>query len=56
MVTVIREGVDALVAAGVAVRVVDDHIVSRDRQVNPQLVAGEATLGLGGQTIQLQLL
>lgn len=30
MVTVIREGVDALVAAGVAVRVVDDHVVGRD--------------------------
>lgn len=30
MVTVIRKGVDALVAAGVAVRVVDDHVVGRD--------------------------
>jgi len=48
MVAVVGESVDALVAAGVAVCVVDDHVVQGDRQVNPQLVTGEAPLGLGG--------
>lgn len=48
VVTVIREGVDALVAAGVAVCVVDDHIVRGDREVDTQLIARQATLGLGG--------
>lgn len=43
----VGEGVDALVAAGVAVRVVDDDVVRGDGQVNPQLVAGQAALGLG---------
>lgn len=43
---VVREGVDALVAAGVAVRVVDDHVVGGNRQVNPQLVTGQASLRL----------
>lgn len=47
--TLVREGVDALVPAGVAVRVVDDHVVRGDGQVNPQLVAGQAALGLGTQ-------
>lgn len=40
------EGVDALVPAGVAVRVVDDHVVGGNRQVNPQLVTGQASLRL----------
>lgn len=43
---VVGEGVNTLVAAGVAVRVVDDHVVSRNRQVNPQLVTGQASLRL----------
>lgn len=43
---VVGEGVNALVAAGVAVRVVDDHVVGRNRQVNPQLVTGQASLRL----------
>lgn len=46
--TLVGEGVDALVAAGVAVRVVDDHVVRGDGQVDAQLVAGQAALGLGG--------
>lgn len=45
----VGEGVNALVAAGVAVRVVDDHVVRGDGQVDPQLVAGQAALGLGTQ-------
>lgn len=47
--TLVGEGVNALVAAGVAVRVVDDHVVCGDGQVNPQLVAGQAALGLRTQ-------
>lgn len=43
----IGEGVDALVAAGVAVCVVDDHVFRGDGQVDPQLVAGQTALGLG---------
>lgn len=50
--TVVGEGVNALVAAGVSMCVVYDYIVRGDRQVNPQLVAGQTTLGLGGQRIQ----
>ena len=46
MVTVVGESMDALVAAGVAVRVVDDHIVRGDWEVDPQLVPGQAALGL----------
>lgn len=38
---------DALVAAGVAVRVVDDDVFRGDGQVDPQLVAGQTALGLG---------
>lgn len=49
MVAVVREGVDALVAARVAVCVVDDHIVRGDREVDAQLITGQTTLGLGGQ-------
>lgn len=47
VVALIGEGVDALVAAGVAVRVVDDHVFRGDGQVDPQLVAGQTALGLG---------
>lgn len=47
VVAVIRESVYALVAARVAVRVVDDHVVRGDRQVDPQLITGQTTLGLG---------
>lgn len=47
--SLVGEGVDALVAAGVAVRVVDDHVVRGDGQVHTQLVAGQAALGLGTQ-------
>lgn len=47
--TLVGEGVNALVAAGVAVCVVDDHVVRGNGQVNPQLVAGQAALGLGTQ-------
>lgn len=43
----IGEGVDALVAAGVAVRVVDDDVFRGDGQMDPQLVAGQTALGLG---------
>lgn len=43
----IGEGVDALVAAGVAVCVVDDDVFRGDGQVDPQLVAGQTALGLG---------
>lgn len=50
--TVVGEGVNTLVAAGVSMCVVYDYIVRGDRQVNPQLVAGQTTLGLGGQRIQ----
>lgn len=47
VVALIGEGVDALVAAGVAVRVVDDHVFRGDGQVDAQLVAGQTALGLG---------
>lgn len=46
----IWEGVNALVTAGVAVRVVDDDVVRGDGQVNPQLVTGQTALGLGTQS------
>ncbi len=47
-VPVIGEGVYALVTAGVCVgvSVIDHHIVRWNRKMNPQLVAGEAALGL----------
>lgn len=45
----VGEGVNALVPAGVTVRVVDDHVVCGDGKVDPQLVAGQAALGLGRQ-------
>ena len=32
--------------------VVDDHVVRGNRQVNSELVAGQASLGLGGQRCQ----
>jgi len=43
------EGVYALVAAGVAVCVVDDHVVGGNRQMHAQVVAGQAALGLDTQ-------
>lgn len=55
VVAVVREGVDALVAAGVAVGVVDDHVVRGDGQVDAQLVAGQAALGLRGQRSRWQV-
>ena len=42
----VGEGVDALVAAGVAVRVVDHHVVGGNGEVDAQLVAGQTALGL----------
>lgn len=41
------EGVYALVAARVVVRVVDDHVVGGNRQMHAQVIAGQAALGLG---------
>lgn len=47
-VSVVGEGVYALVAAGVCVRVsvIDHHAVRWNRKMNPQLVAREAALCL----------
>lgn len=47
---VVGEGVYALVAAGVAVRVVDDHVVGGNRQVHAQLLARQAALSLREKT------
>ena len=56
VVSVVGEGVYALVAAGVAVCVVDHHVVRGHRQVDPQLVTGETALRLGGTgTLRLSL-
>lgn len=50
---VIWESVDALVAAWVAVCIVDDHIVWGHGQVDPQLITWQATLGLEWQRIHM---
>lgn len=55
MVAVVREGVDALVAARVAVCVVDDHVVRGNGQVNSQLIAGQTSLSLQGRRSYKQI-